>query len=96
MKKNNNMKLFNVKKAFEINPLSIIMVFIILLIVAAIVLYGFRTTFGKQTEFAKETLEKTTTSGDKDQDGIIDMFDSCPDDPTNKCNENKDTAQKTT
>ncbi len=60
------------------DPLHYVVLAAILLVVAFIVVLIFRTTFSKEHEAVGTTLGEVTSKKDYDNDGIFDLFDSCP------------------
>ncbi len=78
------------RKKAQVDPMHLIILFIILAIVAAIVIFAFNTYFGKQTGIVEKQISGFET--DHDSDGIPDTVDMCPCD-TSK-NNNPDTCDK--
>lgn len=73
------------KKA-QVDPLKIVVLFIILAVVAGIVIWMFNSYFGKETEIVGGQI--SGLQEDKDNDGLVNTIDPCPCDPTNTKNEN--------
>lgn len=63
------------KKA-EVDPMKLIILFIILAITAAIVLYIFNTQVSKEKAITESQLDSLTKHSDAD--GIPDALDQCP------------------
>ncbi|MFC1728420.1 hypothetical protein ACFLZ7_03080 [Nanoarchaeota archaeon] len=68
------------KKA-QIDPMKIVILFIILAIVAAIVIYMFNTQAGKSKDIVDEQIGSL---GDADGDGVATFLDKCPKTPKNE------------
>lgn len=62
------------KKAVELS-LNVVIIAVILLVVVVVVLAVFGRLFGKEAEQIEKQIEGI---GDKDGDGVIDIFDKCP------------------
>ncbi|MBN2420809.1 hypothetical protein JXB27_00860 [Candidatus Woesearchaeota archaeon] len=63
------------KKA-EVDPIKIIMIFVILAVVVAILIYYFNTQIGKSKEITEKQFDAL---GDEDGDNIANFIDKCPD-----------------
>jgi hypothetical protein len=65
-------------KRAQVDPLKIIILFIILAVVAGIIIYIFTTQVGKEAKIVEEQLEAL---GDEDDDGVANFLDKCPRQP---------------
>lgn len=62
-------------KKSQVEPMQIIILFIILAVVAGIVIYMFNTQIGKEKKLTEEQLSGLE---DTDKDGIKNFLDRCP------------------
>lgn len=77
------------KKSIEL-AMNTIIVAAILLIVMVIIIFVFQKYYGKETGFIGEKIDELKESKDSDKDGVADMFDRCPDDPYDTCEEDEE------
>lgn len=64
-------------KKGEVDPIKIIMIFVILAVVVAIMVYYFNTQIGKEKAITEGQLDALST--DTDKDGVVDFMDKCKD-----------------
>lgn len=62
----------------QVDPMQIIILFIILAIVAGVVIYIFTTQVGKEKGVTEEQIGGL---GDADKDGVANFLDKCPNQP---------------
>lgn len=67
-------------KKGEIEPMQIVILFIILAVVAGVVIYIFVNYTGKEAGIIGSKIEGLNK--DTDNDGVVDTADPCPCDPT--------------
>lgn len=82
------------KRGVELT-LNTIVIAIIILIVMVIMIFIFRSLLGKGKEQTEAQLDIVDIkANDADGDGIHNLFDECPCDPTNTCKENLKEGEK--
>lgn len=67
------------KKRADVEPMSVIVGFIILLVAAGIIIFIFKTQTGKLANSTNQQI--TGLQQDSDKDGVADVFDKCPNQP---------------
>lgn len=73
------------KKSIELT-MNTIVIAMIVLIVALVIIFMFNHYYGKETGIIKGQIEKLEKNqGDSDGDGILDIYDKCPNNPDPNC-----------